>query len=62
MNGQHHGGKGSAQRPVAQAKFDLNWDAIFNSDPSDKELEADLALLEYLDVKYLEELGKCKNT
>ena len=62
MNGQHHGGKGSAQRPVDQAKFDLNWDAIFNSDPSDKELEADLALLEYLDVKYLEELGKCKNT
>jgi len=62
MNGQHHGGKGSAQRPADQAKFDLNWDAIFNSDPSDKELEADLALLEYLDVKYLEELGKCKNT
>ena len=29
MNGQTHGGKGSAQRPVDQAKFDTNWDAIF---------------------------------
>ncbi len=29
MNGQHHGGKGSAQRPVNQAKFESNWDAIF---------------------------------
>ena len=29
MNGQHHGGKGSAQRPVDQDKFNDNWDAIF---------------------------------
>ena len=29
MNGQHHGGKGSAQRPSNKAKFDSNWDAIF---------------------------------
>ena len=62
MNGQHHGGKGSAQRPVAQAKFDLNWDAIFNSDPSDKELAADIELIESLDAKLLEERGQCRNT
>ena len=29
MNGQTHGGKGSAQRSVDQSKFDSNWDAIF---------------------------------
>lgn len=33
MNGQHHGGKGSAQRPANQAKFDSNWDAIFGAKP-----------------------------
>ena len=35
MNGQHHGGKGSAQRPVDRDKFNDNWDAIFA--PKDKE-------------------------
>jgi len=29
VNGQTHGGKGSAQRSVDQSKFDSNWDAIF---------------------------------
>lgn len=29
MNGQHHGGKGTAQRPKNTAKFESNWDAIF---------------------------------
>lgn len=29
MNGQTHGGKGSAQRSVDQEKFNSNWDAIF---------------------------------
>jgi len=29
VNGQTHGGKGSAQRSVDQSKFESNWDAIF---------------------------------
>ena len=37
MNGQHHGGKGSAQRPVDQDKFNDNWDAIFG--PKTKEVD-----------------------
>mgnify|MGYP006084776637 CR=1 FL=1 len=37
MNGQHHGGKGSAQRPTDQDKFNDNWDSIFA--PKDKEVE-----------------------
>ena len=31
MRGQHHGGKGSAQRPTDQAKYDAGWDKIFGS-------------------------------
>lgn len=30
MNGQTHGGKGSAQRQTDQKKFAANWDAIYN--------------------------------
>lgn len=29
MHGQHHGGKGSAQRTANQERFDNNFDAIF---------------------------------
>ena len=32
MNGQNHGGKGSAQRPGNQAAFEANYDAIFRKD------------------------------
>lgn len=35
MNGQHHGGKGSAQRPGNQATFDANYDAIFGKKPAE---------------------------
>jgi len=31
MNGQNHGGKGSAQRPVDREKYESNWDSIFVS-------------------------------
>ena len=42
MQGQTHGGKGSAQRPTDGKKFASNWDAIFNKTqqkPKDKEKE-----------------------
>ena len=31
MKGQTHGGKGSAQRPTDQAKYEANWESIFGS-------------------------------
>lgn len=34
MNGQHHGGKGSAQRSVNKEKYESNWDAIFSKKPT----------------------------
>jgi len=40
MNGQTHGGKGSAQRPADLAKFEANWDAIFNK-TSEKQADRD---------------------
>tara|TARA_R110000796_G_scaffold161483_1_gene278231 strand:- start:327 stop:497 length:171 start_codon:yes stop_codon:yes gene_type:complete len=48
MKGQHHGGKGSAQRPVDQDKYNEHWDAIFTrpSDPTKSEDENDRALLD----------------
>ena len=35
MNGQNHGGKGSAQRPADQEKFETNWDKIFGEYKTD---------------------------
>ena len=48
MNGQHHGGKGSAQRPVDQERFNANWDALFSKpdDPTKSEEENDQELLD----------------
>ena len=47
MNGQHHGGKGSAQRPVDQEKFNNNWDAIYGSEVHpDHRKQKYIALLE----------------
>ena len=31
MKGQTHGGKGSAQRPTDQAKYEANWESIFGN-------------------------------
>ena len=31
MKGQTHGGKGSAQRPTDQTKYEANWEAIFGN-------------------------------
>jgi len=36
MTAQNHGGKGSAQRPVDQVRFNDNWDRIFNAQPSEE--------------------------
>lgn len=30
MKGQTHGGKGSAQRPTDQVKYEANWESIFS--------------------------------
>lgn len=40
MNGQTHGGKGSAQRPADLAKFEANWDNIFTK-KSEKQEDRD---------------------
>jgi hypothetical protein len=39
LNGQTHGGKGSAQRQTDQKKFAANWDAIYGSNK--KEVKKD---------------------
>lgn len=44
MNGQHHGGKGSAQRSVDAGKFESNWDNIFGK----KKAEPTARLTNYL--------------
>jgi len=46
MNGQHHGGKGSAQRPANQEKFNSNWDAIFAPKPETSKMMQYIAMME----------------
>ena len=45
MDGQTHGGKGSAQRPTDSKKYSDNFDAIFGklnvNDHSDEDIEKD---------------------
>jgi len=41
MEGQTHGGKGSAQRPTDKKKYESNWDNIFGNKDKDKKKEED---------------------
>ena len=44
------GGKGSAQRPVDQDRFDTNWDAIFGTDDKEVVAETDDAPMRPLEL------------
>ena len=44
------GGKGSAQRPVDQDRFDTNWDAIFGTDDKEVVVETDVAPMKPLEL------------